>query len=71
MEGVTSAIHWDGDEPVYGGTTASGQPAKPFPASKGFNSAQVTMAGNRKDTLQIQSTNYPIFVSQPSLFLTY
>lgn len=47
--------------------SAAAQPAKPLPPSKAFCSAQVAKVGDRKHTLQVQSTNYFTFASQPSL----
>lgn len=37
--------------------SAAAQPAKPLPPSKAFISAQVATVGDRKETLQVQSTN--------------
>ena len=49
--------------------SAAAQPAKPLPPSKAFSSAQFAMVGDRRDTLQVQSTNYFTFASQLSLLL--
>lgn len=63
----------DGDEPGHAGTPASSRAAaqtgKPLPPSKVFSSAQVAMVGDRKDILQVQSTNNFTFAFQLSLLL--